>query len=305
MKTVTVESGVCLGFGGTNARKAICSGGDITGYSSVETPTQPRKFFGWMGRQVLDAAQAGNGWLVAGYPGPVSSDGKLVGPLTNVVGMARRQYNLREELIATDPEVGRVLDQGFILLGENDGNLAAQAAAARIGGHKYARTGALILGTGVGSGVVDKDPNYSNVHRADSKHPYEIGHILLSDDPFDRFEDSFSGPGLERRYHANSRDLPADHPAWRGVGRAVGRLSTTMSIMSGVDLIVPCGGVGSGASEKYAPHLEDFMDSYRKFGNGPQQLFAPEIIPVPPEDCQVFEMFGAEGVVRDFLSRAD
>ena len=131
MKSVTVESGVCLGFGGTNARRAVCEDGDVRGFTSVETPPKPREFFSWMARQVLQAGHDGHKWLVAGYPGPVTPDGRLVGPLANVSGMDKKQYNLNEELSAADAAAGRLLDEGFILVGVNDGNLAAHAAAAR------------------------------------------------------------------------------------------------------------------------------------------------------------------------------
>lgn len=304
MNTVPLESGVCLGFGGTNARMAVCEGGDISGFISIETPTQPKEFFDWMARRLLDAADNGREWLVAGFPGPVSPDGQVVGPMANVSGMSNQQYSLRTELQNAEPEVERVLDHGFRLVAVNDGTLNAQSAAARVGNHMYNRTGALILGTGVGAGVVDKDPGYARVYRADTKNPYEIGHLILSGDPFDRFEDRFSGPGLTKRYNQDPRDIPAGHPAWQEVGVAVGRLAMIMGLMNGVELVVPCSGVGAGASDKYKASLEDFMIRYRTYGNGAQKLFAPDIKTVDPKEAQVFEMFGAEGVMRDHLTKA-
>lgn len=71
-----------------------------------------------------------------------------------------------------------------------------------------------------------------------------------------------------------------------------------------VELVVPCGGVGAGASDKYGPHLRDMIDTYREYGNGAQKLFLPEIVLVPQEDAQIFEMFGGEGVMRDFTTRS-
>lgn len=302
MKTVKVESGVCLGFGGSNARRAICELGDIRRFSSVETPTQPQEFFGWMAQQALKAADDGHGWLVAGYPGPVSKGGQLVGPLTNVAGMANQRYDLRQELAAAEPATERLFNEGFILLGVNDGNLAAHAAASKIGGNGYNKTGALIIGTGVGSGVVEKDHDYADVHHIDSSNPYEIGHLLLGTDPFDTFERRYSGTALETTYDCDPRDMAADHPAWLQLGFAVGRMATIMGLMNDVDLVVPTGGVGVGASDKYGPHLNRFMNTYRQYGNGPQTMFAPEIAFVHPAMCQEFEMFGAEGVVRDYLT---
>lgn len=304
MAAATNEAGVVLGFGGTNARVGVCFDGDVEGFTSVSTPENPRQFFGWMARQVLRAADDGNSWIVAGYPGPVSADGQLVGPMPNVPGLAKEQYDLSEELAAADPAVGRLLQEQFTLIAVNDGELAAQAAAARVGQYGFNRTAALIIGTGVGAGVVDRDQTYTNVCRADRSNPTEIGHILLSSDPQDTFENRISGTALARTYGKDARELPADHSAWKQVGESTGRLATILGIMNGVELVVPCGGVGAGASDNYGPHLRDMLDACRKYGNGAQKLFLPQIIPVPRADAQVFEMFGGEGVMRDFSTRS-
>ncbi len=304
MSSVAIEAGVVLGFGGTNARRGICHDGDLESFTSVATPARPREFFGWMARQVLGASAKGNGWLVAGFPGPVSPDGRLVGPMANVPGLAKEQYDLAEELAAADPAAGRLLQEGFTLVAVNDGELAAQAAAARIGKYGFSRTAALILGTGVGGGIVDRDHTYDNVCRTDRSNPIEIGHIILSADPVDTFENAVSGPALTRTYGKDARELPPNHPAWKRVGESVGRLSTILGLMNGVELVVPCGGIGAGASDNYGPHLRDMIDTYREYGNGPQKLFLPEIVPVPQADAQVFEMFGGEGVIRDFATRS-
>jgi predicted NBD/HSP70 family sugar kinase len=297
---ISVEAGTCLGFGGTNARIATCDGGDLLDFSSVETPTQPEQFFQWMARNLLDASHQGSAWLVAGFPGPVSPDGKIVGPLINVSGMRAEEYDLRDELAAADPEINRVLDQGFTLLAVNDGTLAAQAAASRVGQHKYGKTGALIFGTGVGAGVVEKDGQYSNVHRVDSN-PLEIGHLLVSDQGLETFEERYSGPGIQRRYGIAPKDLDSEHPVWIEEGEAVGRLSTMLGLISRVELVVPTGGIGIGASDKYASHLRAYIESYRNGKNSTQKKFIPEIILVPPQEAEQFEMYGAEGVVRDHL----
>lgn len=303
MNAVSVESGVILGFGGTNARIGTSSEGDVRGFSTISTPQQPKEFFSWMARQVLDAAAGGNHWLVAGFPGPVSPDGRLVGPMANVPGLTDARYDLIQELSAVDSAVGQLLDDNFSLIAVNDGELAAQAAANRIGGYKHSRTAALILGTGVGAGIVDLDRVYKNVCRADRSNPVEIGHALLSSDPFDTFENTVSGPALARAYGKDARELAADHPAWKRVGEVAGQLATTLGVMNSVELVVPCGGVGAGASDNYLPHLLKMIDNYRQYGNGTQKLFLPEIIPVPSADSQIFELFGGEGVVRDFSTR--
>jgi predicted NBD/HSP70 family sugar kinase len=257
-----------------------------------------------MARQTLDAAEAGHEWLVAGYPGPVSPDGKKVGPLTNVPGLARSEFNVSEEMAAVEPALGRLIESGFMIVNSNDGSLAAQAAASRIGEHKYRKVAALIDGTGTGAGVVVADAAHEKVYRTDNSSPLEIGHVVLSGDPFDTYERSVSGSALERTYGQDPREMSASHPAWRKVGTSIGQMATTLGIMHGAELVVPCGGVGAGASDMYGPHLDSMMTGYREYGNGPQQLFAPDVMPVPVEDAQIFELFGAEGIMRDYLTRA-
>lgn len=294
-----------MGFGGTNARIGVSAGGDITGFKSIETPSDPEAFYGWMARQVLDAADAGNEWMVAGFPGPVSPDGKKVGPMPNIPGLAEGEYDLEAELAAADPAAARLVEQGFRIVNVNDGELAAQAAADRVGRHGFDITAALILGTGIGAGIVKRDPAYSDVHRADRDNPAEIGHLMVGEgeDPTETYETTLSGPAIERRF-GDARQIPADHPIWRKVGGATARLATTLSLMHGAQLVVPCGGVGGGASDKYGPHLDEIMETYGRFGNGPQRKFAPEIEPVPADEAQIFELYGGAGVMRDFETRA-
>lgn len=303
MSSVDVDPGVCLAFGGTNARVATCIRGDIERFRADETPHQPEEFFRWMARSILNASHEGSGWVVAGFPGPVSPDGRIVGPLSNVAGMSEEEYDLRSELVAADPAIESLLDQGFVLLAVNDGTLAAQAAASRIGEHAYDKTGALIVGTGIGAGVVGKDPNYPNVHRTDNSNPHEIGHIIRSIRPFEDFEGRFSGPKLEERFGISPKDMPADHPAWVEEGHAIGILATALGLMSGVKLVVPTGGVGAGAAHKYEPHLNWFMERYFADGNQTQRNLAPEIKLVPPGMADEFEMYGAEGAMRDHLTK--
>lgn len=295
-----IEPGSCLAFGGTNARMADCVNGDIVGFSSVETPTQPKEFFQWVARNLLDASSRGNSWLVAGFPGPVSPDGQTVGPLVNVSGMREEEYVLARELSRADPEVERVIEQGFIFLPVNDGALAAQAAASRIGGHNYSKTGALIFGTGVGSGVVEKDDRFINVHRVD-KNPLEIGHLLVNaTESFETYEERYSGPALERRFGLPAADIPASHHAWVEQGEAVANLSMILGLMSGVELVVPTGGLGIGASDKYGKHLRAFLSEYWIPANNTQKKFSPEVVLVPSNQAEEFEIYGAEGVMRDY-----
>ncbi len=305
MNTVPVEAGIVLGFGGTNARVGNAVEGDISGFTSVSTPDQPGEFFGWMARQVLSAADDGSNWLVGGFPGPVSPDGQLVGPMANVAGLANERYDLVAELAAADPAVRRLLDEDFTLIAVNDGELAAQAAASRVGAHQYDRVAALILGSGVGSGIVDRDSAYANVYRADRRNPLEIGHVVLSADPYDSVENAVSGRALERIYGMDARDLPADHPAWKRVGETAGQLATMLGLMNGVELVVPTGGVGAGASEKYVAHLRRMIEAYGQHCNATQRLLLPAIDLVPSSESQIFEMYGGEGVMRDFSTRGE
>jgi predicted NBD/HSP70 family sugar kinase len=304
VESVELESGVCLGFGATNARRAVCEDGDIQEFASIETPIHPELFFDWMSRQLLDAANEGHEWLVAGFPGPVTPDGTHIGPMANVPGLSARRYNLWSELTKRDTAMERLFEEDFKLIAVNDGTLSAQAAATTIGKNEYDRTAALILGTGVGAGVVVKDPKFEDVHRADNANPLEIGHVLSTDNPIATYEKYYGGPAIQRLFQRSPKDMTAEHPGWHHVGHGIGRMATLLSLMNGVELVVPCGGVGAGGSEKYMPHLEEFMEQYLKNANTAQKMLTPEIIPVAPENDQSFEMFGAEGVMRDYLTRA-
>lgn len=307
---VNVESGVCLAFGGTNARIGYCAKGDVVGFKSVPTPVTTDEFFTWMARACLEAAEGGARWMVAGFPGPVTPDGTMIGPMNNVSGLSSHRFMLLDELTKRDSAFDDLVDENFRLVPVNDGELAAQAAAHHIGEREYAgefnRVAALILGTGVGAGIVTRDESRFDVFRTDRTNPAEIGHTLvgLSGDPNDTYENTVSGPAIARRYGADPLDLLADHPAWEKVGRAIGVMATSLSLMFGTDLIVPTGGLGAGASDKYYPHLIKMLDGYALRGNTTQRVFRPAIKTIPSSEAQTFELFGAEGVMRDVLTRA-
>jgi hypothetical protein len=97
--------------------------------------------------------------------------------------------------------------------------------------------------------------------------------------------------------------LPEDHDAWRRTGEAVMQMSNILGLMLGAELVVPCGGIGSGAQDEYGPHLNDLLEVYASRGSATQILLKPQIIPVPKADRQVFELFGGEGVMRDVYTR--
>ncbi|HEX5797617.1 MAG TPA: ROK family protein [Candidatus Saccharimonadales bacterium] len=298
-----LEAGTCIAFGATNARVGHYEQGDIVDFQSVSTPDNPKEFFDWMATQTLEASERGSSWVVAGFPGPVSPDGKLVGPMPNVGGMSEGRYDLEASLRSADPAAGRLMEEGFRILAVNDGELSAQAAALTIGEGKFDRVADIIIGTGVGSGFVHRVPGEA-VYRADPTIPAEIGHLMLDTDAEITFETTLAGPSLERRYGISPEKMEDEHPAMVEVGRGACKLSTTLGLMYGAELIAISGGVGANASDKYGPHLKRLIESYEQSGNGPQRLYLPQIIPVKPEDAQVFELFGAEGVVRDFSTRA-
>jgi hypothetical protein len=161
----------------------------------------------------------------------------------------------------------------------------------------------------VGTGIVRRDPEYRTVYRVDEHIPAEIGHVLLSADPTDTFENAVSGKALaqiaiQEKLGKDSRFLPKDHPAWQRTGELVGRMASMLGLMLGAELVVPCGGVGSGAYDDYEPHLSSMLDAFAEYGNATQQLLQPKVIPVPRADRQVFELFGGEGVMRDLYTRA-
>jgi hypothetical protein len=297
---VNIEPGVCLGFGGSNARVGNIVNGDIEGFQKIDTPRQPDQFFSWMARQLLDASHRGSSWMVAGYPGLISLDGQWVGPMANVDGMSTAKFNLREELNNADSEVGRVIDEGFTLLAVNDGTLSAHSAADHYGDNKYGRVAALIVGTGIGTGVVDKDHRFANVYRADTRNAYEIGHIpVLGGNVNDTYETLFSGPAMKRRYDQSPEDLPAGHYVWEEFSGAVFSMVGILGCISTANLVMLTSGVGSGASDKYFSVLSDLLDSVKSKGNAPQKELFPEVIAVPPQECQKAELYGAEGVMRE------
>lgn len=298
----SIKEGTCIAFGATNARAGQYEQGDIVNFRSIDTPDNPEDFFEWMAVQTLEASEQGSSWVVAGFPGPVSPDGRLVGPMANVGGMSEEQYDLGASLAAADPAVGRLLQDGFRLLAVNDGELSAQAAALRIGEGKFDRIADVIIGTGVGSGFVQRASG-ETVYRADPTIPAEIGHLMLDTEAEVTFETTLAGPSLERRYGIPPEEMEADHPAMKELGSGVCRLSTTLGLMYGAELVAISGGVGANASDRYGQHLERLLSAYAKSGNGPQKLYLPQIVPVKPEDAQIFELYGAEGVVRDFSTR--
>lgn len=297
-----IERGFCLGYGGTNARVATCGDGDIYGFRSERTPDNPDEFFSLMGSWILEASEAGAAWAVAGFPGPVEQSGSsfTIGPFSNIPGLGEKKYDLGKELVRADPGCKSLIEQGFRVIAVNDGDLAAHAAAARIGDGKYERVADIILGTGVGGAVVARDED--GVYKA-SKQPFEVGHIVLGEAPNESFENTYSGTAIKAATGEDAANLLPNHPIWQKLGRGVGKLATMMSLVSGAELVVPSGGVGVLRYEDYQASLREFMAQYATFGSKAQKAFVPEIKPVPKDLAQSFEMYGAEGVMLDHMAQ--
>lgn len=304
MSELDLGPGTCLAFGGTNARVGLLADGDIVDYRCKDTPSDPYEFASWMARQTLEASGRGDEWVVAGFPGAVTPDGSLVGPMPSVGGMKDRQFDLGHEMTVADPAVGRLFEEGFTLINVNDGELAAQAAAVRVAEERHNKIGIIIIGTGNGAGIVQRDKLLPVVFRPDRSCPTEIGHNFTSDDPTETYENTIAGPALARAYGMDPRDMAPNHPAWRKVGVKTAQLVMMMGLMQGAELIVPTGGVGAGASDKYGPHMKHMLQQVHELGNAQQRKFMPEVVTIDPSEAQTFELHGAQGVMRDFMSRA-
>lgn len=299
---IEVGEGFCFGIGGTNSRTAHCVDGDIVSFQMQDTPASADDFFKWASQHIMEAAEQGAGWAVAGFPGPVevTDDSFKIGPFTNIPGLKRRAYDLRAELEKSDSAVGDIFEQGFRLIAVNDGDLAAHAAATRIGEGEYDKAADIILGTGVGGAVVARAQN--GVYHS-SREPFEVGHVVLGEDPRETFENTYSGSAIEASTGMKPEKLPADHPVWDSLGRGVGKLATLMSLVSGAELVVPSGSVGVHRFQDYRDAMLRFMEQYNRYGSPAQQAFEPLIQPVPTAIADEYELFGAEGVILDALSQ--
>jgi predicted NBD/HSP70 family sugar kinase len=302
MSELCFEQGVVFGIGGTNARVGTSLEGNMEGFRIEATPDQPDEFFRWMARQTLEAADSGAQWAVAGFPGPVSRDGSMIGPMVNVPGLSKTALNMQTKLGLAEPAFERLIGDGFDVFAVNDGELAAQAAAHHTDTLIHNTVAALIIGTGVGAGIVNRDQANPNVYRADQT-PSEIGHIPRSTDPSDTFENSISGTALEKAYGVSTKELPSNHPAWKRVGETAAQLCMLLGLTHGVERIVLCGGVGSGAADYYLKQTLDIIDSYGEFGNSTQNVFLPLVTAVPRTETDSFELHGGYGVVSDFTTR--
>jgi len=61
MSEISVERGLCLGFGGTNARVGVYEEGAIVGFNSAPTPEDPEFLNGWPGKHSNRQKMEANG----------------------------------------------------------------------------------------------------------------------------------------------------------------------------------------------------------------------------------------------------
>lgn len=292
------SQGICVALGGTNARTATLRNGEIYRFSSDPTPDKPDELFRKMVRQLLLRADDGSEWAVVSVPGPVrEADGQYtIGPCVNIGGLDEG-YDLNTALGKADPAFNRLIEDGFRIVAVNDGDLAAHAVAERHSKPEERSVGALIVGTGVGFGAAERIAPHASVFRT-IKLPLEIGHTVLSPTGMVTLENTISGDAIERTYGISTKDMEATHPVWREVGRYIGMAAFNLGALLGIELIVPTGGVGIGASDHLKPHLEEFMAEFAKQANSTQSLFIPRIAAAPPNEAQIFELYGAVSIAR-------
>jgi hypothetical protein len=189
------------------------------------------------------------------------------------------------------------------------------AVAARTEGD-YKKVAALINGTGVGVGVTKFSPA-DGLWRPVTDEALEGGHQArvpnFKDeesifDPSDKPESRISGSAIQRRTGVDPRHVLPEHPIWREVGVEMGVLAANLGFMHSVQLVMPTGGVGAGASAKYGWYMmEEVMESYRRpdsLACETQRLLLPDIEFIDPSEADRFEMNGAVGVMLDRLNPA-
>lgn len=323
MSVIEAGNGVCVGYGATNARFANVADTGIVNFPKEDTPKDPNEFFRQMSGWIVDAHDSGSKWMVAGFPGPVTRDGKIVGPMQNVQGMDETEYAIVEELEKARPGVRKILDKEFKLICVNDGELAAQAVAERVADLdadnekvNKDKVAALIIGTGVGLGIVIKDPRFTNVFRADSEQPLELGHETIDIRPYAThrqrvitWESFLAGPALAQQFGAkdlvglsnkggkNEADR-AEYRAYDTLARGIVMMATNLGPRHDVTLVAPTGGVGAGASAKYRKHFDTYLKIWDEGKDNVQAKYTPKIELIDPAEADIFEMYGAVGVMR-------
>jgi hypothetical protein len=298
-----VGTGLCIAYGGSNARSGMVDGNHVNDFESQRTLSDPTAFFNGAAATILEAHSNGAEWAVIGVPGLVEQvKGQIImGPVTNVPGLSRDKYNLHYQLSQANPTLARIIGNGYQIIGVNDGPLAAHAATS-VADPDEKRIGALIDGTGVGFGAVERDEDddtlFHTIHL-----PLEIGHMPYGNDPKITIEQTISGPALEKAYGISPEYLGVGSKAWKIVGKTLARLTISLGCTNGIDLIVPTGGVGAGASVKYDSHFYKYLERFVDV-EGDDRTIREQLVPrtelIHPDLAQQFELNGAIGVVRAY-----
>ena len=311
------DLGVAIGIGGTNIRRSFIQEGELFLPKSSPVPTQVESYVGEIASIIVAAKSFGAEYAVVGHPGPVSADGSTVGPLANVAGLKDSSYKINELLAEADPAVRELIKDGFPIHHVNDGTLAAHAVSEKLASPdhtSYTRPAVVIVGSGVESGIVQNHPDYANIRISDPKNPDEVGQVVCDEDTGETYEQRYSGTGIKTRRALRDPDLSklsASDTIWQEEGRGIGNIISLLGLIRGVDLVVPTGGIGALGREKWAPHMERYLED--KINGSPRagkpfnktQIDAlPAIQYVPLDgtiDPHFFELLGGIGVVRESL----
>ncbi len=305
MKTVMVENGVCFSITTDEIKVATCYGEAVENVEVVPIPTKyPRKreFFRLLANRTLRAATEDAQWVVAGWPGPVSADGSLVGPLVNMHGMTQhRSYDVERILAEHEPRLRPYFeeDNSFALVSVNDGELAAHAAASLVGKDEYARVAALIIDAGIGAGMVMRDPGYECVFRADKVNPLEMGHLPQFGNFFKTTETAISLTGQQHTYKGVALgDVP--QALTQEVSSRIVDMTAILGFVLRAGLVVPYG----RGFDRYADQIMPLVEAQLKdVANPTQQGLVPDVMTVPEQYQDRFPLYGAVPLMRDVMSR--
>jgi predicted NBD/HSP70 family sugar kinase len=312
-----------IGYGGTNARSAInYATGELGSFTSELTPDDKDGFMSWLAQKTLEM-YTGSGIhnIFVGFPGPVHDRGSYteIGPMVNIPFLRDSTMVLEKELAAyEDPLLGRILENGdLIMQGGNDGHLHAGAAAhfygqkmSQEGLDYYSSVGGLIVGTGIGGDVVDRMSGHfyrrtdENVLRPIFRHRLglrEWGHLRAgSKSNFeDDYEARYSGPVLNDTHDFGLSAMEAgdkpDQPIWQHAGNGYADLIGDVAETDNPDLLVISGGFGSREFRNYSGHLRHRVAQMIASGNMNLRmaLEATTVKGADPNIADTYELYGA------------
>jgi hypothetical protein len=330
MKVPEVGEGIAFGIGGTYYREAEC---DVHGnvrensVAVVKTPRTTAEFFAQTGRALLEAHERGAEWAVMGVPGPVKVEVDAEDNvsqnfrITNVPALSRSEgFDPIAEMGAQDPATQRLIENGFVFLTVNDGDLATQAAAHLYGDidksnlpedlqectkteRKYDVIADLIDGTGTGGAVVRRDKRFPSTRLF---HPdpglWEVGHIPVIPGFSSRtYEKTVSGTAIEAHCGKPAHELDTTDPIWEEIAHGLGGLVLNFAINGGAELVVLSGGTGIHGQENYKTDMSDMLHRFGKSRN-PMADKVPDVRFAPRKIADTYEMYGAHGAVVSHLT---